>query len=403
MYSDFKRAFKDEPTYKTEIPQLVLDVLSADLPKGFKYVDAENGVCRIDTEEFVIGIDNIVLPSSAKEVLPVKITMSDVWTYLYNAQKKVKVCPDEKGYFKINGKLIKAEDLIKCPFENIENYKSEFYLIPHPFPESFIMTIGTEDKKYEMKIPVKRQAYESLDIKKFESADDSPIKLTWFVDEMNDKFTFNIKTRIENTKTIQEIVDMNYIYNAFVSGKGTISDLVLPIDADREGKIISDDVIEFWDKVLEIEKYFDVKFVPGEEITADLVNIINEIYQCYIKRKPFKKYQNFTEFSGSVNSEIKNMKPLIGNELYFEMTVKEKVTLLNVELEFSGLMGIFDSMVKSIENNNDDSHTIYVEPMKGKKMYSSTIYLKDELTIEEYKSKPTHINELKDAVELSYL
>lgn len=404
MHYDFKLAFKEKPTYKTKIPQAVLDAISVDLPEGFKYVNAEDGVCRIDTnEEFNIGVDNIVLPESVKTVLPKKIKMSDVWTYSYNAQKRIELRPDKNGNFKLNGLLIKAEDFIKTPFENIENIKSEFFLVPHPFPEPFEITVGSEDKKYEMRIPVRRKAYESLDAKKFESVDDSPIKLTWIVDDVKENVNFNIKTVVEKAKTIQEIVDSNHIFNSFLEGKGKIAGLVLPINKEKKYSEISDKVVEFWDKVLELEKYFKVAFIPGEEITTDLVNRVDELYQCFIKREPFKKYQNFTEFSGNGYSEINNMEETIGKELYFEMVITERETLFNVELNLSGLMGIYGSMVKSIESESDSNYKIHVEPMKGKKMYSSIMYFKDEVSIEEYRKKSEHIDELKDAVELAYL
>lgn len=404
MYSDFKRAFKDEPSYKTKIPQAVLDAISVDLPDGFKYVNAENGVCRIDTnEEFIIGIDNIVFPDSTKKVSFQIKNMSDIWTYSYNAQKRIELRPDKNGNFKLNGVLIKAEDFIKTPFENIENIKSEFFLVPHPFPEPFIITVGSEDKRYEMRIPVRRKAFESLDAKKFESVDDSPIKLTWIVDDIKENVTFNIKTVVEKAKTIRAIVDSNHIFNSFLEGKGKIAGLILPINKEKRYSAISDEVVEFWDRVLELEEYFKVAFIPGEEITTDLVNRVDELYQCFIKREPFKKYQNFTEFSGGGYSEVKNMEETIGKELYFEMVITERDTLLNVELNLSGLMGIYGSMVKSIERKSDGDYKIQVEPMKGKKMYSSIMYFKDEASVEEYRKKSEHIDELKDAVELAYL
>ena len=37
MFSDFKAAFKEKPSYESEIPEGILKAISEPLPEGFKY------------------------------------------------------------------------------------------------------------------------------------------------------------------------------------------------------------------------------------------------------------------------------------------------------------------------------------------------------------------------------
>ena len=48
MFSNFKDAFIRKPQFTTQTPESVLDVLSKDLPDGFRYINDHDGFCRID-------------------------------------------------------------------------------------------------------------------------------------------------------------------------------------------------------------------------------------------------------------------------------------------------------------------------------------------------------------------
>ena len=55
MFVDFDNIFNDDPKSQFSIPPKYIDFLNKDLPKGIKYVLAENGNCIISSEESVIS------------------------------------------------------------------------------------------------------------------------------------------------------------------------------------------------------------------------------------------------------------------------------------------------------------------------------------------------------------
>lgn len=405
MFFDFKAAFKDRQFYKTNIPQSVLDVISKDLPKGFRYADMNNGLCRIETEdEFHIDVGNIKLPKTAKSILSADPLMSDIWSYAYNTQQKIEIQPYEDGCYIINGKAIKAEDFVKAPFDNIEFKETNFYLVPPSFPEPFPITIGSEEGCV-LTIRIQRQPYESLTAMKFDSVANSAIEMSYIIDLKAEKATFSFSIARVEGKTIQDIVNANHIYNAFMYGKGTIMGETIPA-CDPKANIVSDEVVQFWDNVLELQKYLDKEFIPGDEITVNLVNKIKELYECFIRKKPFKRFENFNNITGSGYNEVANMREVIGKEVYFEISISDTFILFGVELKCYKLIGIFGATVKSIEafdENDRDDYRIELEPTDGKNMYSATMYFLNEDELQEYKSNKEHISILHDADLLIYI
>ena len=46
MFSDFKKAFKNVPNYSENIPQAIIDAISADLPEDLFYVHDHDGFVK---------------------------------------------------------------------------------------------------------------------------------------------------------------------------------------------------------------------------------------------------------------------------------------------------------------------------------------------------------------------
>lgn len=405
MFSNFKVAFKDRPSYKTKTPQAVLDAISEELPPGFKYVDMSDGLCGIDIDgEVVLGTCNIELPDTLKGKLPENPLMSDIWTYVYNAQKEIEIDPDKDGCYTINGELIKAEDFVKAPLINIKLKEAHFFMIPPPFPAPFPIEIGTDG--YTMELLVKRQPYESIVANKFSSVDDKIIKLIYVVDFKTEKISINLSIELERAKTIQDIVNANHIFNAFNMGKGLIAGAEIPVSNKNQLGNAYEDTMLFWDKIFALQDYFRIEFIPDNKITIELANKVEEFYQCFIHKKPFKLFKNFEVVSGIGNNKIDDIQEMIGNEVYFEMVHIEEFTLFGVELEYYKLIGIFGAVVKLVNTSNENSNNdfdITLETRNDKQMYSSTLYFNDKEELDLFRDKSEHITSLKNADELKLI
>lgn len=81
MFSNFKDAFIRKPQFTTQTPESVLDVLSKDLPDGFRYINDHDGFCRIDCDGVMdFGELRLQIPEEAKSLFAEldTVTMNDV-------------------------------------------------------------------------------------------------------------------------------------------------------------------------------------------------------------------------------------------------------------------------------------------------------------------------------------
>lgn len=410
MFSDFKAAFKDKPSYEINVPDGILKAISAPLPDGFKYVNVENGFCRIETEgEFNVSSQNIQLPQQAKEVLGATASMDEVWTYLYNSQRQAVLIPDKDGFYTINGQIINANDLVIAPFANdavqIVKDSTRMFLMPPPFPRPHQFEIGSKNCKKKVKI--KRIPNDSLNVSKYCLVDEGALKFKYEIDSITNKFTYNIGVCEADAESIEEIVIANEIYNAFVLGEGYIGEMKVSLDDDYSVSAKSKEVIDFWKKVLEIERLLNAKFVVDKELKAGAVDAVTILHNCLINKIPYKKYENYENVSGTGLCE-KNKPDLdmVGKEVYFEMVAESSITLFGVKISLYQIIGIFNAVVANYIlplEASKDKFCIELKAKEGEKMYTGNMLFLSEKELEEYRKEKEHIDLLRDAEEYAIL
>lgn len=407
MFSDFKAAFKEKPLYESEIPDGILKAISEPLPDGFRYVNAENGICKIETDgEFVVGSGSIKLPEDAKQIFNENISMDEIWTYLYNSQRQAEILPDKDGCYKINGVSFKASELIVAPFKNnLVRESTHFYMVPPKFSEAHSIEIGSEE--YRRTIAIQQKPNNSLTVFKFDSVDDGALNISFAIDSRTDKFTFTIGVYENKAKSIDEIVKANEIYNAFMTGHGYICGINVPLADEYKGNEKPEEVVEFWKKVLEIENYLGVKFEPEEEITIGLVDSVSVLYDCLIKKIPYKKYEKYENVSGEGFHENAGMdEEMIGKEIYFEMSAECSVDIMGNKISLYQLIGIFNAVVvsqKLPQKGTKDDFCIELDVKEGEKMYSGNMLFVEEAELKQYRENPNHIQELREAKENGFI
>lgn len=204
-------------------------------------------------------------------------------------------------------------------------------------------------------------------------------------------------------KSINEIVKANEIYNAFMTGDGYICGLNVPLADEYEGKEKPEEVVEFWKKVLELENYLRIKFQPDEEITLDLLNTVSVLYDCLIKKLPYKKYEDYENVSGQgFNEKSDKVRDMIGKEIYFEMSAESSVEIMGNKISLYQLIGIFNAVVvnqRLPKEGTKDNFYIELTAKEGEKMYSGNMLFAKEDELEIYRTNPNHIDELRKAKE----
>lgn len=404
MFSNFKDAFIKKPQYTSEPPQAVLDTISKDLPEGFYYVHDHDGLCRIETPSgFNLQSGKIQLSEKAKKIISESSTMDDILTYAYNSQTDIIFMPDEDGYFMVNGNKIKADDMVKAPMRNIHLEKAQFILRPQPFPEPFKLKIGCSDQEIELK--VRRIANNSLNIQEYESTTETPISIRYKVELIVPaRFIFTININVEKAKNASEIAQAYHIYNAFMEGEGMIAGSKLVYDKPLSANKISEDTVEFWDKLVAIEKYLNLQFNVSNGITVSDAKSIEEMYRCFIEKKPYKNYKIYNSVKGF--GKFEQFEERLGNnsEVYFEYTAEGKMELLGEKIEIIGLFGIFGAMVDKkvvpVSGATGDFE-IFLTTAPQKRMYEAVMLFKTEEQLKMFKELPDHIKIMENATEVN--
>lgn len=401
MFTSFKSAFKDSPLYKTEIPLPILKMLNESLPKGFKYVNIDNGFCCIDTiGEFVLGSGHIVLPESARDILTENYTMEKLWTYLYNSQQKAEILPDKDGNYLVNGEIIKASELVKAPLSNNLQYEStRLFLIPPEFPEPHELEIGTENEKRKFRIS--RRPHESITEIKFSTVDEGALEFSYVVNDFTINFNFNVNEK--KAQSVTDIIFANKVFNAFLSGEGYISNTKIPVRESHNTDANAKDAIVFWETVNKLENILGVKFNPGVDITVGLMNKVKLLQHCFIENMPYKTYETYDNVSGVGYTEHSTFEDLIGKEVYFELTTENSIDLFGVQLKLLQLTGIFNAIVNSHQTPDEKQKgefCIKLVPKNKSKMYSGNMLFLNDKDLSDFVENKEHIELLRLSKEL---
>lgn len=394
MFADFKSAFKDKPSYESKIPKAVLEAMSKGLPKNFKYIDLEDGVCAIESErDFTISFFGFDLSAKDKSNLPDNPTLYDVQYYAYNSQKKIRLLPNKEKCFLVNGEEVLITDFIKAPFKSNESVTGDFFLIPPSFSPPFPFIIGN-NKCQSATVMVERKPIDSTNLEKFVSVDDSMIKLEYILNKTTQNITFSISLNTSKAKTIKEIIDGINICNAFCKGKGMLMGSNIHVTSENG---IPEEVLRFWNKVFDLETCFDVHFNPSEILAEETIKNINKFYQCFIERKPFRENETIQDVTLASSDSYARITEIIGKELYLEMTTQEMVVLFGVEIQYHVLTGVFNACIEAIDSMQNDTYKIKIETSQDKNMYLSTILFKTENEINKFKENKDYINVLRMA------
>lgn len=380
MFSNFEKAFKRNESEKI-IPHEVIEALSEKLPDGFKYVDVGEGACAIipTKSEFKINI-NVEFPDDFTPSSP-----QELMEYIYRTQRELKGKADSEGFIELNGAKIKVDDCIRFPFENVSLKESEFIIKPMPFKTFKVPLEGGNSK---IDVLMKRQPYASMKKSLFKNVDDNVFEISYLVDEEKGSINFHFNINIENSTDIFEILKGLKLYHLLLNGQLNFAGINLfdllndkNIDSNEKEAILK--TINFWEKVSELQKILNVKFIPKHPVTYDDAIYIEKLYRSLRKKEPYKEYININTLTTTSNKKIDwdQTKDAQGIAFQFvENSVSE--TFWGVELILSRTIGLFDIKVKDIfvVNQTEDQfiYNLVVEPLEERKIYTSCQYFNDE-------------------------
>lgn len=403
MFSNFKNAFIKKPQFTIHPPAAVLDVLSKDLPEGFRYINDHDGFCRIDCDGVMdFGELRLQIPEDAQPLFAEleRVSMKDILAYAQNTQTNIEVLPDAEGYYTVNGKKIKADKFVIAPLNGYQSKNGRLYIMAPPFPDPF--PIEVTGNGFSLKLMAQRQVINSIKTVKIGTVSPSALKVEYTLEQMTKTGKMNISITMCSSSSASDVLASKEIFNAFIRGEGTLCGAIINVNKDNTSNLVPDEVIRFWHQIVDVEKALDVKFDVSKEITFNDIKRIKKLYRCLIEKAPFRTNLSDNTIQGV--GEFDHSSINIGQEVRFEYVETVQIDLFSVTIRYYKLVDVFDGAVGKIqapEEGTKGKFLVKLYPAENKKMYSSTQYYLEKNLMEDCIKDPKHIEIFQYALELS--
>lgn len=390
MFVNFDHVFNESEQEKTKLPSALVEYLSAELPDGLKYMADEKGCCHIVSESTSLTIGGLQFDLSEEQIkiLGNNATLDDVLKYSYNAQRSIPLKLIKPGMIILNGQEVPVERMSYSPYNPIKIIESSFFAEPPKFSGSFQISIG--GKGYETALDIVRAPNESVNIAKYESQNDKPLKIVYYLNEVDKSMTLTMTVQAKNAKTVQELLKSMQIYNAYISGKGNMCGMELEGTFNAKNRQRFDNkTIKFWEKVYKLEQLLCVQFIlPDDDITYSTAYEVEHLYQNLIMGRPIRDNQQIQSLDGGweiSNEEI--IKNSIGGLLMFQFEATCDFNLFGVKKTLPCFVCIFNAKLKNYYRENNKFKLMLEDKSQDEPMFSSTLCFSSEGELASFKKK----------------
>lgn len=405
MYFNFDEIIKKARNPESKLPQQLVDYLSKSLPDGCQYKQVKDGTCAIsatDDQPLTIGGWKIVLNEHQKKVLGDNFTNNDLFNYLVNAQTSFKVVPADGENVIIKGEHVPLEKLIISPKIQSEIKGIETFIFPIEDFKPIKVSLSYES--YAKNIHVKRIANDSVDEIIFKSLPEETIHLTIRMNRKKHSSKISISLNAKDIKTVNELLSSLKLVNAFVKGTLYLNGQQIkgmPTNTKSENILTNEKNIAFWEKVEKIETYLNCQFtLPENDIDYKIACIVEELYQCLIKKVPVKDNYKVDSISNASNDspfhETSTQK--LGEPILITFREDKEFSLFEQTFVLPSLTAMFNSVIKSIQRDDSEGKNIVIfdDEANEKKRFVSTLIFKTQEEVSKY-SISEHIEEFKNA------
>lgn len=365
MIANFYEVFK-KPDTRRVLPDEVLDVLSANLPRGFCYELGLDGNYMVvpagDGQEcsFRGEIDR------AASNVPDFISDADLIDYAYRTQRPLKcrhvLLVDED-------KSLPLEDVCADPITHERSGAvSDAWLIPQGFPPvpPLLLSAGND---VTVTVEMERRACDSLDSIKFASTSFPALSIEVVVSDEDELVsgrtarpsTIHVSASPRKAESVHDAVLSLRVLMAFVDGTLTINGATL---ASREARLrgggldISqvNESLRYWQTLEKLEEAIGVAFSPAEEVDEDDLTLLRGLVGSLLDDReavigdPFRHFHiDFIEGAKLTELEDKVGKP--GLSLSF--VGKSHALLLGAEFEVFKASVLVDMVLERIAYDDD--------------------------------------------------
>lgn len=401
MFANFNDAFKGKPLSERKVSDAMLNYLSKDLPEGVKYISDDHGnlIIASENKSIQLGGFRLIVSDEIKKALGSNCTKNAIMQYAYNAQKEIAMELEKDGFIKINGEEVAIEKIHNNFFRPVKYTDYKWYVKPQDFPPPFAVTVSSDE--YTRKLCVHRIPHESLYVYAFESEQEAPLKIKFYINIEEEALQMAMSYDLKYAITVRDMVESIFIYNAFVEGKGKFLNSAITVPPFNSEKKFDEQSAEFWKKVLLIEQKLHLKFTPPEgDVEFATILEVEKLYQNLIRRQAIKENQIVKSITANLNMmEGETIDSSIGKNMYFQYMADLKFDLFSEEFSLPAILGIFNCHIESIEKNKKKTKLIFADKTDGKKAYTSVLCFANNAELENFTETVTgnYMEELSDA------
>lgn len=383
MFAKFDNIFNNSDNHI--IPDEIVSAINSiqDLPKGYKYVKHDS-FCMLESIEpennkEVTYKGNIIVD---KEVLDKcgddSVTSKNILEYLYRTQSSAEVT-DLKLI--VNGKEYDMEvgqfDTSSKPIGR------KMIIIPRPFLEPQIIPIQIIDgKKFD--ISFSRKPYNSMDTMLFSNDDFKSLDIKLYFHENtidNDNFDvdLSITININETKSVDNLIDSLELYKAFMNSNIIIDGTQLPKVSDAKyDKNWINAGLEIWHKVKELETMLKLNFNPSKDLNENQYTELLDLYDTLIENKELTYYNCVQSFNASVNNIADIEKHLNKTGMSVDFIGSKNISVLEQEFIVYSYTKISDYIITSIEHIENQLYKFNLKSENNKKIKLQIMYFLTE-------------------------
>ncbi len=389
MFTNFNNTFKNSKKDKIKLPKEILGVLNKKIPEDFEYAEIGNGICGIvpKNSKSMKFTTKIRLPEIPEEIKKQIHNFEDLYEYLYRTQKRCDIIPDEHGNIKVNDIEIKINDIIKNVIT--DSGVKNFELIPPKFPSA--VKINIRAGKVTKIFNIERLPYESMNKIYLKSIEEKPLCVRIYLSDNN--IDFNISIDISEVKDVKEIVDICEFYKSFLNGDISLNNSEIEDIEYKEipQNIFIDEKINFWKKVLELERIFKKKFNACEfDEEEDYIKVLR-LYESLIDGRPYRISKKISSITFDNKENYNQCKKMIGEKMLIEYVKDEKWKILGEEIQLFILERIYNCIVKEIILQNNEMKITFDDYERNNTFIARKCFLdKDKLEKEQIKNNNEH-------------
>lgn len=396
----FSKNFKKN-AHNDKLPESVLKEINKQF-KNFEYVENNGVYILVQKNDIPFQFRNfeIVNPEFYKSKLKKSnLSFDEIYSYLYNSQTSLELKEKDDTFMIIDGQKKKLSDQILSKY-NIVNGTGKITITPIIMNETVYFDIGS-DKTNAKKIQFARRPIDSAKALKYESIDSNEkIHIKMILE--NHIIGIDLTLVDKNIHGAQDYLDclkeLNQLYKTFYfNNQGPIC-----FKNKKSDSIVH--LIEYFEKVIELEKILKIKFdIKQHAITVGDIQNLEILYLSLIKEKPWRlkdKLNNVRYNWIQTPDEIKDLLENKKRDFALSFEKKESITLYKMNFSLYMLYVYFNLSVSNIETISDNEKIVYFD-VNNKDTYGTCIGFELENDLINFMQKEDSLSKLTEAISLT--